>query len=135
MGGEGAGGFGGNGGKEGGGSEFDPGCMVTQCVEVAREKVIFLTFSSAVGRRGTYGRWKQLRGGAWEMREDAARRVGRRVESRPRGNVKLAQLGVLVRSILLEIFDKRVKFRVTYYVGVVLRIFCDTTTDAGLFEF
>ena len=41
MGGEGAGGFGGNGGKEGVASEFDPGCMVTQCVEVAREKVIF----------------------------------------------------------------------------------------------
>jgi len=33
MGGEGAGGFGGNGGKEGGASEFDMGCMVTQCVE------------------------------------------------------------------------------------------------------
>ena len=31
MGGEGAGGFGGNGGKEGVASEFDPGCMVTQC--------------------------------------------------------------------------------------------------------
>ena len=33
MGGEGAGGFGGNGGKKGGASEFDPGCMVSQCVE------------------------------------------------------------------------------------------------------
>ena len=33
MGGERAGGFVGNGGKEGGASEFDIGCMVTQCVE------------------------------------------------------------------------------------------------------
>ena len=33
MGGEGAGGFGGNGGKEGGASEFDPGFMVSRAFD------------------------------------------------------------------------------------------------------
>ena len=67
---------------------------IAYCVEfdeLRRPGLAFVIVETASLVGGTCGRWRRLGGeGGAEMREDAARRVGRRVESRPRGHGKQA---------------------------------------------